>query len=294
MFKVLISTLFLTSTITTFACNIQSFNKVVVISNSPLNSLKSLVKKTDCDSQTISRFVKAIQKTKGTINSRIVSEIINKEVMLKPNTIRVSHINNIVKNRILNDSDRYFFVDQSSRIIDSVVGLTSEESLSVKCNNCKTTGNKNITMSVYNPLTGKNKKYWITGKNLIKAQALVARRNISFSETSLSKSSFELKEVYSDKPEQFFVNPSKLVFYKVNKSLKKGSPLKFNDLHSIYLIQSGKPATVLLKNNSLSLSSIAMPLRSARFGETVPLKNQKTKKTIIGKVIDFNKVVVEL
>ncbi|MCP4913664.1 MAG: flagellar basal body P-ring formation protein FlgA [Oligoflexia bacterium] len=294
MFKVLFSTFTLLASYTTFACNIQSFDKVVVLSNSPLNSLESLIAKTDCDAQTINSFVQAIQKTKGTINSRIVSEIINKEIMLKPNTIRVSHINQIVKDRILSGSDRYFFVDNTSRAVDSVIGLTSEESLSVKCNNCKTTGNKNIQMSVYNPLSGKNKKYWITGRNLIKAQALVARRNISFSETSLSKSTFELKEVYSDKPEQFFVNPSKLVFYKVNKPIKKGAPLKFNDLHSIYLIQSGKPATVLFKNNSLSLSSIAMPLRSARFGETVPLKNQKTKKTIIGKVVDFNKVVVEL
>ena len=37
-----------------------------------------------------------------------------------------------------------------------------------------------------------------------------------------------------------------------------------------------------------------MPSRSAQFGETIELKNPSNNKIIVGKVVDYNKVVIEL
>ena len=275
-------------------CFIETYPKAIIISNKPVQKQHSVIKNTDCNTETTLKFLKSIQEAKGVITERLASELLNQKIKLKPSSVKIINFNEYARESIFNNRDWYFFANIKSGLSDSIIGVDSNESFSVSCSSCNETGNKNIKLSIYNPLSSSKRSVWISGKTLIKTQALVARRNIGFNEPSITPSTFSLKEVYSDKPEQFFVNQSKLPFYKVNKSIKKGSPLKFNDLHSIYLIKSGKPATVLYNSKTLKLSTTAMPLRSARLGETVPLKNQKTNKTIIGKVIDFNKVAIEL
>jgi hypothetical protein len=65
------------------------------------------------------------------------------------------------------------------------------------------------------------------------------------------------------------------------------------DIQPVNLVNYGTPVKINLKNSAISLTKIASPTRSAQFGESVELKINN-EKTITGKVIDYNQVVIEL
>lgn len=65
------------------------------------------------------------------------------------------------------------------------------------------------------------------------------------------------------------------------------------DILAVNLINYGTPVKALYKINGLTLEKNFMPTRSARLNETVELNGAQNKK-LYGKVVDFNKVEIEL
>lgn len=176
----------------------------------------------------------------------------------------------------------------------SAIGLGLESSLSLSCELCHTTGEKNISLEVRNPVEGFSKTFWAQGTVYISTIALVPVRAISTSEPQLSPSLFRKQQINVTRPEQFFTNSDQLVFYKLNKPLPEGNGLKFTDLTPINLVSAGIPTKVILKSGGLILNGTGIPSQSGKFGEIIKLRNPKTKRMIIGKVVDFNKVLVDL
>ena len=94
-------------------------------------------------------------------------------------------------------------------------------------------------------------------------------------------------------PDNVLTTLDNINFYKTNKTIVQNAVVSNMDLQAVNLINFGTPVNVTLKNDNIALQRTAMPLRSARFGETIELKGPNNKN-IAGKVVDFNKVVIEL
>ena len=128
---------------------------------------------------------------------------------------------------------------------------------------------------------------------MAKIKVVKAYRNISFQQKNLDPKDFYFEEVLTMSPENVLTTLDNISFYKSNKTILQNSVVSNLDIQAINLVNYGTPASVTLKSDSISLQRTAMPVRSARFGESVELKGPNNKN-ITGKVVDFNKVEIVL
>ncbi len=173
----------------------------------------------------------------------------------------------------------------------SFVSLNKNQKIEVECDSCHQAGLSNIKVTVTSGF--KHKVTWVSANTLFLRKVIVARTNIPFS-GSLDKSSFEYQNVYVEDPTKLLTDISALKYYKPNRSINKNDIITINDVTRMPLVQLGRPVKVTLKNKNLSISLDANPMEVGYLGNIIKLKNMKTNKIIIGKVIDINKVEVNL
>ncbi|MBK23922.1 MAG: flagella basal body P-ring formation protein FlgA [Halobacteriovorax sp.] len=282
----------------TKSCKIDSFEKIYYLPNPNGFNSKEIIKRSDCPLDVKRKFNRQIYKSSGSLTSNIInsiSEIKNSgyTVELTPNRIQVINLKNEFQKQFNLRKD-WTFGKLKMLNKKSAIGLDLESSLSLSCELCHTTGEKNIALEVRNPIKGFSKTHWVQGTVFISTKALIPVRSLSASEPQLSPSLFKKELINVTRPEQYFTNIEQLVFYKLNKSLPEGTGLKFTDLTPINLVSAGIPTKVVLKSGGLVLNGTGIPSQSGKFGEIIKLRNPKTKRMIIGKVVDFNKVLVDL
>ena len=129
---------------------------------------------------------------------------------------------------------------------------------------------------------------------MAKIKVFKAKRNLSFQQKHLEANDFYADEIYTGNPENIVTTLDNITFYKANRTILQGSAVSNLDLQAVNLINYGTPVNVTLKNQNINLQRTAMPNRSAQFGEIIELKNPNNNKIIAGKVVDYNKVVIEL
>ena len=122
----------------------------------------------------------------------------------------------------------------------------------------------------------------------------VAAHNLSVTNEALSEKDLQKAFIEAVNPEQYTWETDQLAYYKINHSIVAGTPIKRSDLSPLVLVTPGVPAEVIFISNSIRITGKALPTSRGQWGESVKMINEKNRKTIIGKVIDFNKVLVEL
>jgi flagella basal body P-ring formation protein FlgA len=276
-------------------CSIDGHERVIMIGNS-LGRASSAIKATDCPENVQSAYLNLIAESNGTLNQRLLSEALSTfgtQALLVQNKIHISRIEDLLKAKIPGQKN---FVWTDSRLItqDDAIALSSNENIELQCSQCLTPGEKSIKVVIKDPFTNDSRMFLLSAKLQIRTQALVAKRAIAPNSGALNPSDFVMKEVLTTQPELFFSDRPRLAFFKSNKPLADGSALKSSDLSAIYLVQAGKSSNVSFKNQSFSLSASAIPMQSGHQGDVIQLRNPTTGKTISGRVVDFDKVEIEL
>lgn len=257
----------------------------------PLPYLKST-----CSEEINRNFVGLIMNSSGVISAEALATQFQdsdfQHVKIKPDRVNVFNLKNVLKNSFaLGDTltfNQIKISDQSPLLFDE------NEWIEFSCPQCQTTGEKNILITITNSFDGKKSSRYLNARINANVAALVASSNLRVSNQAAQKEFFESSTIETDKPELLFTDLSTLSFFRLNRPLSQGEPLKHSDLTPAQLVQPGTQATVTLVTNGLSLTSVAMPLKSGRYGETVQLRALDTNRIILGKVIDFNKVEVKL
>ena len=301
MIKVLLQFLFLLSSIiSTYAsedCHIKTYNKIYKTFDNDFQKSKKVIKSDNCSKTQQKAFIQFILNANGSLHNsqaeKIIKSLYNEDIKISPNRIAVYSLDKILKNNF-NPNSNWHWNEVKLTSRETVIVLDQDESISFTCTNCEYSGSKNVKAVISNSITGRYKYDWLNGSIVIKTKALVPINNLAVNNQSLSKKLFTEEYVYLKSPENLFTNLNALHFYKLNKPLKSGKSLSFRDLIPVSLVKVGLPTKVILKSRHLSLSSIAKPMKNGHFGELIQLRHPKTNKTIMGKVIDFNKVVVEL
>lgn len=277
-----------------YACEITAPKTLVITNDVESYELNPAFKYKNCNHEQIKSFNILLTDYTGPLNQKTLSSELRDHRIKLINSFNLISLDTALNNRIS--------LPQKWKIIDiKLVGqsfhffaLNNEEHLQVSCNGCNNTGIKNIKMNIVNPITNTKSSYWITGNVAVAVKALVAQNNVSITNLPLKRNNFEIKTVYSSRPEKFFTFRDKLPYYKANRPLRSGQVVHFNDISPINLVTIGTPVQVKLNANGFKVQSIGMPTRSGRLGELVQLKNPTTHKIIIGKVTNFNEVEVEL
>jgi flagella basal body P-ring formation protein FlgA len=85
-----------------------------------------------------------------------------------------------------------------------------------------------------------------------------------------------------------------LAFYKTNKPLKAGEILKTADLNAINLVKAGLKTEVVLENQMIRIKTQGISRSNGTIGELVEVYHPQKNKKYQGRVVDINKVLVEL
>lgn len=285
---------FLSSTGFAAECSIEFYSKIYKVNNSAVQ-IRDYVKKNSCPEATLFKLNKFIQNVDGVVHSNIIKEelsSLHQDIEILPSKISISSLDAYLKEKLF-PTNELSFSGLKSIESKSAIALSDAETLEISCNNCQNLGDKNIQLIIKSPILATQKNFWISAKLVTSIEVLKAKTNINFQQTSLSSNDFSVEKIHTDKPEDYVVDTKNLNFYKPNRIILKDAYLTRMDILAVNLINYGTPVKALYKINGLTLEKNFMPTRSARINETVELNGAQNKK-LYGKVVDFNKVEIEL
>jgi flagella basal body P-ring formation protein FlgA len=279
-------------------CTLELFAKVYRLDANQLLTANDLIQKTTCEPIVLSKFSQIISSATGTISSDVIKRELSRDfssitIDIVPRKISIIEINNTFRDQLTADSNLFFLNTKSLNGLKTL-GLVDGEQLKVSCESCSNFGEKNIKTEISNPILSTSRALWFSSQIMAKIKIFKARRNLSFQQKHLEKEDFYADEILSKSPENALTSLENINFYKPNRTIVEGAVISNQDIQAVNLINFGTPVQVILKNININLQRTAMPTRSALFGEIIELRNPNNNKIIAGKVVDYNKVVIEL
>ena len=278
-------------------CFIESYSKIYYQKGGHNKDWKKIIKKSTCPEKIVIQFLNLIKKSQGVFSTNhlqklYLTEIKNKEITIFPKKIHIKELNRLLSDLINSNGEiiprKSFFLGKRNFLL-----LNKHQKIKLLCDNCKVLGKKNITLQIYSK--NRKKNIWIETTFKTKKKALISKLDLAYSfENEISLSDFKEGIIETEQPEKIFLEKEMLHFFKLTRSLKKNEPLKSQDLLPRQLVKAFTPVKIILKNNGIQLSSMAIAKKNGRWGEYITLENKKSRRLLIGKIIDFNKVLVEI
>lgn len=270
-------------------CYIKAWDKNYFLTKESVTAT-AVIKETNCSEQIQIKFVKSLLDFEGSIQSHYLRDDLP-QVDISPKRIVIDSLSNLV-NQHLNLGPNYKWDDLKASTA-TVIVLEQYDSISVKINNTSL-GKKSIGLSIINPMKNSNKTIWATGTLTAKVSAFVAKTHIATTFGEINPNKFEKRMIFTAYPERIFSDLSRVAHYRLNSPLNEGQVLKRANTTSLALVRVGVPASISLKANGIQLSGKAIPMRMGKYGDIIQLRSLKGQKTLTGKVVDFNKVVIQL
>jgi flagella basal body P-ring formation protein FlgA len=275
------------------SCNVELFSKIYREENNQALTSKDVIYKTTCNNEVAGKLSQLISSANGMISASFLEkEFPNHAVNITPRKISLLDLPSMFKDQLSANSNLYFFNVQSMNQLQ-VLSLVEGETAKSVCESCSNIGEKNIKIDIANPIANTQRTLWFTSKILAKVKVLKAKRTLGFQEKNLTQDDFYTEDTFTSMPQNIVSQVENINFYKPNKTLTEGSIITNMDLQAVNLVNYGTPVKVVLKNQNINLSKNAMPVRSAQFGEAIEVQTTNNKK-VLGRVIDYNKVVIEL
>ncbi|NOT79165.1 MAG: hypothetical protein HOP07_09225 [Bacteriovoracaceae bacterium] len=278
-------------------CSIESFSKIYRTYKEQAIQTKDFVVQSNCEDEILNKISALLSSAEGTLGTDFLKNEIKKdfpqlELTFLLNKISLLDLSEAFKEKLASGTNLSFLQTRSLNGLNTL-GLVEGEQMRVICDSCQSLGEKTIKVDIVNPIKNSNRAAWFNSKIMAKIKVVKASRNISFQQQNLKSQDFYIDEVNTMSADNSLTTLENIQFYKSNKTIMQNSVVSIADLQSINLINYGTPVQVSLLNQNISLHKSAMPLRSARFGDIVELKGPNNKN-LSGKVVDFNKVVIEL
>ena len=281
-----------------FKCSIELYSKVYRLDSTQELAANDISYKNDCDISVLNKLSQIISTSSGTVGVDFLSRELSKDfpkfnIQISPRKLSLLELNSTLRDQLTNETNLYFLDTKSLNGIKTL-GLVEHEQLKSNCESCNSFGEKNIKIDIVNSMANSTRTLWFSSKIMAKIKVFKAKRNLSFQQGHLEAVDFYQDEIFTGNPENVLTSIDNIHFYKANRTIIQGAAVSNLDLQPVNLINYGTPVNVILKNQNINLQRTAMPSRSAQFGETIELKNPSNNKIIAGKVVDYNKVVIEL
>ncbi len=268
-------------------CKIDTFTQIIKI-----NKIQDdrIIKESSCSGEIKSEFIKFVSNSTGKLSAKSLSRYFktesNIDVEISPQSFTVKEVSTLIQASL---KDKNVIIKNVTSLFPaSSFNLQKNDNINITCKNCDKPGDKNILVRI------NNKKIWLNALVHKKRKAYILNRNISDMKSKLNPN--DLKEVMiSDTGNTvLFEDLEKIKFYKPTKLLRSGEIVKKYDLRKRVLVKFGQRIQVSVKNQNIKINTKAVARRNGYINDVIELVNEKSKKTIYARVIDFDKVQVEL
>jgi hypothetical protein len=274
------------------ACDVNLPNKLLIIEES--SDLVSATIQKDCSAHEIKEIVNTVKSVEGKISSTQLSEILkskNIKAKISPNLIEIQHLSHIIRKQIQLPSGISI---KSSRAEESenFFSLSQGDLIDVQCSPCLFGERQPLNLTITEG-NGSKKTIRIIAEFVKKVRAYKLRSSQhAFSKIDTS----ELEEVLVEAVPftEFIDDLNVMKFYKFNKPVQAGELIRLSDLTAENLVRAGSKTEVVIENELIRLKTSAISRSNGTFGELVEVFHPQKNKKYNGKVIDLNKVLVEL
>ncbi len=174
----------------------------------------------------------------------------------------------------------------------ALISFQSHDHLSLFCNGCLYGENQTLTLHVKNILGETAQKLINVDFRTLFTAYRVLGATAAFAQ--IPSDNIEVVQTDSIPHTSFLEDPAHLKFYQTNKALKAGELIKMSDLSPSRIIKAGIRSELILENKFIKIKTHGIPRSSGVIGEFVEVYHPEKKKKYYGKVIDINKVHVDL
>lgn len=280
------------------SCSVELFAKVYRLENNQPLSNNDIIHQTNCENAISNKISQLISNSSGTVGADFLKRELAKDfnaitIEISPRKLSLMELNPTLRDQLTSGSNLYFFNTKSLNAIKTL-GLIEGEQMKAICESCNSFGEKNIKIDISSPFQGTTRTLWFSSGIMAQVKVFKAKRSLSFQQNHLDVDDFYADEIFTSNSGNLLTSLNNIHFYKANKTILQGAVISNLDLQAVNLINFGTPVNVTLKNQNINLQRTAMPARSALFGEVIELRNPNNNKIIAGKVVDYNKVVIEL
>ena len=277
----------------TLACEVTLPVNMLVMSESQLaiNGLKAI----DCTDSEMNALTGTISSLDGRVASFQLEEILKSKghtIFVSPRSFLVQQVKTLIREQLsLPEGTQVAAVTAGNS--QGVIELAAGDKISIDCTSCLYGASQPMSIIVQG-FDGTSKSHFIKAdfKRMVRAYRVVLAIP-SFSNISPRQMLVE-QFVESIPHTDLITDLGSLKFYKTNKPIKAGELLRLADLNAVNLVKAGLKTEVILENSMVRIKTQGISRSNGAIGEFVevfhPQKNQKYQ----GKVIDINKVLVEL
>jgi hypothetical protein len=290
--KIFIALFFILAAKLSIACEVHLPQNLVILGESA--DFSQVIQHTGCSDENI----RSVNETLGSVEGKITSfqfvEILkskNHDVVIQPNMIQVQHLKHLVREQLLIPPGVQL---RSSEAVNSpnYLAVAPGDRIDIQCIGCLFGSQQPLNVNVIG-FDGSNRSLTVKAdfKKMVRAY-----RVLSFHPAFSEIQSSSLKEEYIESipHTDLITNLETLKFFKSNKPMKAGELLRQSDLNALSLVRAGVKTEVIIENDLVKLKTSGISRSNGTLGEFVEVFHPQKNKKYLGKVIDINKVLVEL
>ena len=237
-----------------------------------------------------------LRDVEGRITSSQLTELLSqrghKDFTVAPHMLQVMQLRSLVRDQLQLPSGIQVRSTKGVNV-PGIVALAPGDRMEVHCSNCLYGSQQPINI-VINGFDGVNRTFNATAdfRKMVRAYRVTSTVN-SFAEILPAET---LREEYVETiPHIDLVTDLEILkFFKTNKPIRAGELLKMSDLNPINLVKAGLKTEVILENSMVRIKTQGISRSNGAIGEVVEVFHPQKNKKYQGKVVDINKVLVEL
>lgn len=275
-----------------FACEIQLPQNIVILGESA--NFSSALNSKNCSEETLKEVNLTLNSVEGKITSFQFAEILkakNFSANIQPSLIQVQQLKHLIKEQILLPTGVQLTSSQAL-YGPNFLTLNANDKVSVECIGCLFGSEQPVNINILG-FDGSHRSIVIKAnfKKMVRAYKLIMSAP-AFAEISADM----LKEEYVESipHTDLITDIQTLRFYKINKPLRAGELLKKSDLNAVNLVRAGMKTDVIIENSLVKLKTEGISRNNGSLGELVEVFHPQKNKKYLGRVIDINKVLVDL
>lgn len=274
------------------ACQVHLPEHLVVLGD--VSDFTPVINHTGCEKEAMDEINKTLVSFEGKVTSFQFAEILklkNHVVNIHPQVIQVQHLKHLIREQLHLPAGIHLRASEALNAAN-YLALSSGDKVEVECLGCLYGSKQPLNVNIVS-FDGTQKSLTVRAdfKKMVRAFR-VQTFHPAF--TELSSASLKEELVEEIPHTDLLTDLETIRFYKLNKPVRAGELLKKSDLNALNLVRAGLKTEVVIENSLLKLKTHGICRSNGTLGEFVEVFHPQKNKKYLGKVVDINKVLVEL
>lgn len=292
MNKFFLSTILLVHSALALACEVHLPQNLLILGET--TDFKDVLNHTGCSEDALREVNSTINSVEGKMTAFQFSELLkakNHDVVIQPMFVQVQHLKHLIREQLLVPPGVQLKSSEAENG-PNYLTLAPGDKVDVQCIGCLYGMKQPLNLNVHG-FDGSQRSITVRAdfKRMIKAY-----RILSFHPAFSSVAPSALQEEYVETipHTDLLTNLETLKFYKLNKPVRSGELLKLSDLNAVDLVKAGLRTEVVIENEHVKLKTNGISRSNGSLGQFVEVFHPQKNKKYQGRVVDINKVLVEL